>query len=163
MTDNTQNTFMRRLLFIALASICIVSAIEISMLSRQYQYKTAEWIKVGENISGQVSYEKQSVARTISNEIIVLTKHTYSFEAHKVIAAVLPKIAGFLYVMALDRIDCGEQTYTSLRMVYKTVEGKTLYDTMEGWGRYRRLGYRPIPPDSLIGQVANAVCAGYSI
>lgn len=118
---------------------------------------------VGENISGYMSYEKKSVVRNISGEIIVLTKHTYSFEAHNVMAAVLPNIARFLYVLMLDKIDCGEQAYISLRMVYKTVDGKTLYDTIEGKGKYKRIGYRPIPPNSLIGQVANAICAGFSI
>jgi len=163
LTDNIHNLGTKKAMAYAFAFFCLFCAIQLALLSKQYQYKTEEWVMVGENISGYMSYEKKSVVRNISGEIIVLTKHTYSFEAHNVMAAVLPNIARFLYVLMLDKIDCGEQAYISLRMVYKTVDGKTLYDTIEGKGKYKRIGYRPIPPNSLIGQVANAICAGFSI
>ncbi len=165
MTGNTQNLFMRIMLLIALGSITIVSVAEVSMLSRQYGYTTEEWIKVGENEDGQMFYEKKSAVRSISGEAMVWEKFIYSRGMYDDLVALLPNIAGAYYSLILDRIDCRQYEYVTLRVIYRTLEGKTLHDTVVGKmkDKYLLLGYSEIHPDSLIGQLANVVCAGYSI
>ena len=165
MKNDAHNYGIMQALAFSLAFFCFFCAIQLALFSRQYQYTTEEWVKVGENEDGQMFYEKKSAVRSISGEAMVWEKFIYSRGMYDDLVMLMPNIAGAYYSLILDRIDCRQYEYVTLRVVYKTLEGKTLHDTVVGKikDKYKLLGYSEIPPDSLIGQVANAVCAGYSI
>ena len=99
------------------------------------------------------------MVRRQDGAVTVQVKHMISFETYKVMVSVLPGIEGVLYMSSLDTFDCSSWEYISLRMTYKTVEGKILHDTMENRHKYKKIGYRTIPPNTMIEQVAKAVCA----
>jgi len=153
------------MLLIAMGSISVVSAVEVSMLYQKYKYTTEEWVKVGENEDGQMFYEKKSAVRSINGEVMVWEKFIYSQEMYDDMVALMPYIAGAYYSLILDRIDCRQYEYVTLQVIYGTLEGKTLHDTVVGKmkEKYKLLGYSEIHPDSLIGQLAKEVCAGYYI
>jgi len=159
------STLMRIMLLIAMGSISVVSAVEVSMLYQKYKYTTEEWVKVGENEDGQMFYEKKSAVRSINGEVMVWEKFIYSQEMYDDMVALMPYIAGAYYSLILDRIDCRQYEYVTLQVIYGTLEGKTLHDTVVGKmkEKYKLLGYSEIHPDSLIGQLAKEVCAGYYI
>jgi len=165
MKNDAHNYGIMQALAFSLAFFCFFCAIQLALFSRQYQYTTEEWVKVGENEDGQMFYEKKSAVRSISGEAMVWEKFIYSRGMYDDLVMLMPNIAGAYYSLILDRIDCRQYEYVTLQVIYGTLEGKTLHDTVVGKmkEKYKLLGYSEIHPDSLIGQLAKEVCAGYYI
>ncbi len=140
------------------AVVCIGIGIKFSSLAYKCQYHTVEWVPVAKNTTGEFFYDKQSVLRHNGNAVTVPVKHILSLETYQAIAPLLPELTGALYLLDLATIDCNSWTHISLRTTFHTAEGRKLTDTMDNRDKYRIMGYRYIPPNSPIEEIAKAVC-----
>ena len=80
-------------------------------------------------------------------------------EAAAGVAEALPHLTGVAYSVSQDVIDCGTGYYETMTVVFYGGDHRILHDTAADRGKYRDIGPRPIPPDTPIGWLAEAVCA----
>lgn len=63
----------------------------------------------------------------------------------------------FIFI-SLDKINCVKREYEQLRIIYMGPERKTIYDSDEDKHKYKPMRYRPIPANSFIELLVQALC-----
>jgi len=108
MSDNINTLSATKILAYTFAFFCIAVVIIVSFqeYKNKPEYKSEEWIKVGENDTGEILYDRESMVRRQDGTVTVQVKHIISFETYKVMVSVLPGLAGVLYISFLDTFDC---------------------------------------------------------
>ncbi|HOE18725.1 MAG TPA: hypothetical protein PK344_15065 [Syntrophorhabdaceae bacterium] len=143
---------------VSIALAFFVSSLETkSDFVSSLETKSEDWTSVASNYAGQYLYDKQSIKKHPDGTVTVIAKHIISFEWHKMIAT--REIAGAYYATYLDTLDCNKWQYAQLRMTYKTVEGRVLYDTVNDTGGLKKIVYHDISPGSPTEKIAMEVCA----
>lgn len=139
-----------------------VPVVDVSLVfSQELKNRSEEWVRVGENHTGGVFYDKRSINRDDKGEVTVWDKHVFSSEMRNAIAESLPKIKDASYYVSLNRINCSKAEYDQLRIIYMSSEGKVIYDSDQEKDKYKQIGYRPIPPNTFIAGLAKAVCIDF--
>lgn len=115
---------------------------------------TENWQKLGENAVGIHLYDRSSIKSVKPGVVKVWPKLIYSQRAAEQAAKVTPDAARIHQQVDLDVIDCKNNDYLVSRIIFYDKDGKVLHDT----GGDKGLGYRPIPENTPIERLAEAVC-----
>ena len=127
----------------------------LSLFSCSLNNGKEDWQKLGENAVGIHLYDRSSIKPVKPGVVKVWSKIIYSQRAAEQAAKAIPDAAGLYQQVSLDVIDCKDNQYIMSRAIFYDKHGKVLRDTGED---KKGLGYRPIPEDTPIERLAEAVC-----
>lgn len=144
----------KKMIILVSIFLCIVGAgIVLSQKERP-----EEWVKVGENDTGVLFYDKGSIKRDGKGEVTVRTKHVFSPDMCVSLASALPELKMASHYASLEKVNCRKWEYNQVEILFKDPHGRVLNNPNKAKGNARPIGYRPIPPDTFIERLAREVC-----
>jgi len=118
----------------------------------------ADWRPLAENEMGEFLYDATSISSTGEGMIAVDWKTILSINAAKAAEEVTPHLKGVSFVLYHDTINCDKMVYEITTIQYYNVNGKLITSSRADESKYKPIGFRPIPPDTVIGYLADNVC-----
>ncbi len=156
MSGDMKTFSVAKMMILVFALACIVG-VSIALFWNS-KSKSEEWVELGENFTGVLLYDKGSVRRYGNGEVTVRTKHIFSPEMCRTLAESSEGLVRASHYASLDKINCRKWEYEQVKIVFKDFYGKKIDWPGSKKDRPGQADYRPIPPNTLIGRLAEVVC-----
>ena len=117
-----------------------------------------EWVRVGENDTGVMFYDKGSIKRDRRGEVTVRAKHVFSPDMCVSLASALPELKMASHYASLEKVNCRKWQYSQVEIFFRDPQGRVLNNPDSAKGNTGLTGYRPIPPNTFIERLALEVC-----
>ena len=115
-----------------------------------------DWVLVGENETGTLYYDSNSIRHDGKGMVSVRTRHIFSPEIKAVMKKALPETITATHYTSFDRIDCRKWEYMQVDIKFRDANLKIVNTT----GKYKKSdpSFRPIPPGTFVERLASEVC-----
>lgn len=141
--------------------VCIL--ISLASCSRETEFGTkGKWQKYDQDDVAMFFYDKSSVAKIGSNGILVWYYMALSRGFSDELGKALPELSGAAHILSHVKIDCQDNRYSQLRIIYYDKERKLMSDSQRDGKDLSPIANRPIPEDSAVDHLSKIVCKVYN-
>ena len=137
--------------------ICIVCAF--LSCSKEADFGTrGKWQKYDQDDVATFFFDKSSVAKIGSNGIHVWDYMALSQGFSEELGKALPELSGAAHILSHVKIDCQENLYSQLRIIYYNKERKLMSDSQRDGKDLSPIANRPIPEGSPMDTLSKIMC-----